>query len=106
MNDNQREMMRHALGLTSGNQPIIVNNKRCVCSYRNHYNIYKECSDYNEWTELVTQGLAEINARSAEYFHCTYAGATAVIGQNEFLSTEDFPQASGTVFEVVKKRRS
>jgi hypothetical protein len=83
MTDRQREFARHALGLP---------NKKNV-SYRNHFCIGKGGDGYEDWEDLVRQGLAVRRSSSIcggdYFFHLTLRGALMVHELKEHLSQED-----------------
>jgi hypothetical protein len=83
MTPMQRELARHALGLP--------NKKRRT--YRNHFCIGVGGTNYEEWQDLVANGLAVARSSSAcggdDFFHLTLAGARMVLNPNEHISRED-----------------
>jgi len=83
MNDKQRELARHALGLP---------NKRNQ-SYRNYFCLGADGDGYSDWEDLVAKGLA-VKRKTAlcggmDYFHLTLKGALMVREPKEHLSQED-----------------
>ena len=83
----QKELARHALGLTK--------QKR---SYRNHFVAGPGHSDYVHWLVMVEQGDAhrrpgtEISGGD-DIFWLTEAGAKLALNPGEKLDPEDFPNA-------------
>jgi len=86
MNDRQRELARHALGLP---------NKKNT-SYRNHFCAGVDHFDYADWEVMVSQGYAI--KRTVPYcggddmFHLTLSGALLARNPKEHLSREDTAQ--------------
>lgn len=48
MTDKQRDLARHALGFDGRNKT----------QYRNHFVVGPGCKDYDTWTQMVVEGLA------------------------------------------------
>lgn len=83
MNENQREMARHALGFP--------NAKNTSC--RNHFSIGPGGDGYEDWVDLTSKGLA-IERKGGPFggdsmFHLTLSGALMVREPKEHLSRED-----------------
>jgi len=83
MNPKQIEMARHALGFP---------NKQNI-SYRNHFCIGPDGDGWDDWQDLVKQGLA-VERKTAlcggdSLFHLTLKGALQVRENKEHLSPED-----------------
>lgn len=83
ISNNQRDMMRHALGFPNpGN-----------VSYRNHFCLGAGGDGYSEWDDLVQKGLAIKRTSSLcggdDFFHLTLEGALMVRDAKEHLSRED-----------------
>lgn len=83
MNDNQREMIRHALGLPN----------KTNCTNRNHYCISPGCDGYEDWLELVKDGFAiqavSRDGWSGNFFYVTLTGARWVLLPSEHISREE-----------------
>ena len=83
MNEKQRDLARHALGLPN----------QTNTSYRNHYCIGAEAEEYQEWEGLVSLGLAVKALGGAnwvgDFFYLTLEGARAVLLPTEHISRED-----------------
>lgn len=83
MNDKQRELARHALGLP---------NKKNM-SYRNHFCIDVGSDDYDQWEDLVSKGLAvkALGGKnwSVDFFYLTLEGAKSALLPKEHISSED-----------------
>lgn len=84
MNDKQREMARHALGLP--NRKHFTN--------RNNYCIGKGGEGYEDWEDLVSKGLAVKREGGGHFggddlFYLTLEGARAVLLPKEHISRED-----------------
>lgn len=82
----QRDLIRHALGLT-----------RQRISYRNHFVTGEGSDDYPEWMKMVEIGAARRRKGNAitggdDVFYVTWAGANVAKNENERLDTEDFPE--------------
>ena len=78
MSERQREMARHALGLP--------NEKHAT--YRNHFALHSYSDGYEEWTDLVTRGLATVRNGGAafdamHFFYLTPRGVRAVLLPHE-----------------------
>lgn len=87
MTPSQREMARHALGLTDGRK----------ISYRNRY-VASLCSLREmAWDDLVRAGMAERgrDGASSVGFCLTEAGARLALEPGETLDPEDFSGAVG-----------
>jgi hypothetical protein len=85
MTPRQKELARHALGLT--------NSRR---SYRNHFVAGYNHIDYEDWMGMVVSGLARRRdglpiSGGDDVFWLTRDGATAALNKNERLCPEDFP---------------
>lgn len=89
MNNLQRKMARHALGLDGSR-------KR---SYRNRYFVSGASPQEDEWNELCRRGLAEREKGSGStvHFYLTDEGAREALDPGEILDPEDFPSDVGTV---------
>jgi hypothetical protein len=90
MTPEQIDLARHALGLGNGRR----------VSYRNHFVCGPGHSDYDNWTSLVTSGLARRRAGSQmsggdDIFWLTHDGAKLALKRGERLDPEDFPQSIG-----------
>ncbi len=83
MTSRQSELARHALGLDG----------RTKVSHRNRFFAGPGHNDYDQWTEMVRQGFAEMRsgANGSDLFWLTLRGAEQVLDAGESLSTEDFP---------------
>lgn len=83
MTDTQRALARHALGLP---------NKENM-TYRNHFCVGKGSDGYEDWQDLVKQGLAVFASGhgnwSGDFFYLTLEGAKAVLSPKEHISRED-----------------
>lgn len=83
MTERQREFARHALGFP---------NKKNM-SYRNHFCIGPGGDGYEEWMDLVSQGLAVRRTGphwgGDDMFYLTFAGALQVRERKEHISRED-----------------
>lgn len=82
----QRELARHALGLTNGR----------TISYRNRFVTGGGCADHQEWMQMVRNGFAGRRAGVAMFggddlFWLTLVGAQAALHPGETLDPEDFP---------------
>lgn len=80
MNDRQRGLARHALGLP--------NQRRT--SYRNHFVTGPGCTDFEDWMAMVDGGYAKRGKSSPltggdEVFFLTRAGALAALNPGESL---------------------
>ena len=88
LNDHERELARHALGLTNGRKQ----------SYRNVYVVGYEDDSGNHatWRGLVERGLAlrgeNLVDGGMDCFWLTRAGAEAALAPGETLDPEDFPE--------------
>lgn len=85
LTDTQRELARHALGLTRGKK----------VTFRNHFVTGEGSKDHAAWMEMVNAGAAKRRTGSAlsggdDIFWLTKAGATAALNRGEKLSAEDF----------------
>lgn len=93
MTEHQMGLARHALGLP----------RRAMgagLSYRNRF-LAGPC-DIEPWREMVAAGLAVEGKRTdlgSVWFFLTMAGARAVLGPDEKLDPEDFPEASGAAVQ-------
>jgi len=87
----QRELARHALGLSA----------RHHRSYRNHFVCGPSHSDFFDWAVMVVEGNATYRPPRAvpfggdAIFYLTRAGAEDVLKRGEKLDPEDFPQNPG-----------
>lgn len=84
MTPNQRQLARHALGLSRVH-------KR---SYRNRFHSAVGTPDHAEWRAIVDQGFAiryPWNTRYGDLFTLTRTGAEAALDPGESLDPEDFP---------------
>ena len=83
MTPKQRELARHALGFP---------NKKNV-SYRNHFCTGVGGDGYDDWQDLVSQGLAVKQTSSLwggdDMFYLTLDGALMARDPKEHLSQED-----------------
>lgn len=91
MTPKQRELARHALGLTDGRK----------LSYRNYYVAALHSFHEMEWDDLVRAGMAERGSdrKSSVGFCLTEAGARAAINSGEVLDPEDFPSPQEIVHD-------
>lgn len=85
MNEIQKQIARHALGLPNKNKK----------SYRNGYATYASMSQYLEWSDMVAKGLAvqskqPVPTSGIITFHLTEAGALLALESGETLDPEDF----------------
>ena len=89
MTAKQIEMARHALGLP---------NKKNT-TYRNHFCIPPGSEGYEDWEQLVADGMAvkAIGGAgwSGDFFYLTLTGAKAVLQTKEHLSREDAAKMHG-----------
>ena len=88
LNDHERELARHALGLKDGRKQ----------SYRNHY-VVDAGEDHAAWLGMVERRLARRRAGNSitgvmDRFWLTRAGAEAALAPGEKLDPEDFPEAA------------
>lgn len=88
LTDEQRDLARHALGLSDG--------RRRKLSYRNHFVTGEGSTDHPAWLAMVDQGHATRRAGnpltgSDDLFWLTRAGATLALNRGEKLCPEDFP---------------
>lgn len=93
MTPKQREMARHALGLTDGR----------MVSYRNRYTAALNSFSEMEWDDMVRHGWA-VRGRdgaSSVGFCLTDTGARLVLNASESLDSEDFPDNSPTSPETM-----
>jgi hypothetical protein len=83
MTPRQRELARHALGLTDGRKK----------SYRNRYMVALHSLHEMIWDDLVHAGMAERgrDGVSSVGFYLTEVGARAALDPGEMLDPEDFP---------------
>jgi hypothetical protein len=83
MTPRQRELARHALGLTDGREK----------SYRNRYVAALHSLHEMIWDDLVHAGMARRGKDGTSHvgFYLTEVGARAALEQGEILDTEDFP---------------
>jgi hypothetical protein len=78
----QRELARHALGLTDGNRR----------SYRNRFYAPPKSENWWEWSALVDRGLAVFDPGDRmDLFTLTRTAAETVLERGESLDLEDFP---------------
>lgn len=89
MNDRQKELARHALGLDGKRK----------CSYRNGFTATKGTDSCNQWIAMVASGDAEGienkgTTGDAVRFWLTPKGAATVLIPGESLDPEDFPAGS------------
>ena len=89
MTPRQIELARHALGLP---------NRRGV-AYRNHFVAGHGHSDFEEWNEMVSRGLATVRRAvktigGQDFFRLTIHGACPALKWGESLDPEDFPIAA------------
>lgn len=89
MTPAQKELARHALGLTSGRKQ----------SYRNHFVAGPGHDDFEEWERMVAQGEAFKRKWSALadgdfIFILSREGANAALNDGERLDPEDFTMAA------------
>ncbi len=87
MDDTQRELARHALGLTDARRKV---------TYRNHFVTGEGSADYASWLAMVEDGYATRRAGSPltggdDLFRLTRAGARLALNRGEKLCPEDFP---------------
>lgn len=87
LNPKQRELARHALGLTGS----------CRMSYRNYFSTGAGCADHVAWNEMVELGAAVAHravkmCAGDDVFCLTRLGAETVLNRGEKLSSEDFPE--------------
>jgi hypothetical protein len=85
MTPQQKELARHALGLTG----------QRTLSYRNHFVTGKGSPDHRPWLDLVASGHAKRRAGSQltggdDLFWLTLAGAKAALNPGDRLDPEDF----------------
>lgn len=86
MTPAQRQLARHALGLTNGRRQ----------SYRNHFVTGEGSTDYPHWVAMVEAGDARRRAGNElsggdDVFWLTPNGAIAALGIGETLDPKDFP---------------
>lgn len=83
MNNQQRELARHALGLPNRDRE----------SYRNHYCAEPGGDGYQDWLDMARAGLARKRTRGIDVgldtFHLTLRGAILAIDPGEDISQED-----------------
>lgn len=84
MNETQRRLARHALGLPNDRKQ----------SYRNRYSASPIGEAHNAWLGLQQRGLADSmpGKSSLVHFYLTHDGATAALEPGESLDPEDFPR--------------
>lgn len=87
MTPAQRELARHALGLTNGRRK----------SYRNHFVADPGSDDHEHWNALEKAGLARVQRRvdwigGCDCFWLTREGAVLALNDGESLDDEDFPE--------------
>jgi len=88
MTPKQRELARHALGLSA-------REKR---AYRNSYVVDPACEDHDEWTAMVEHGAARVTTirrniyGGMDVFWLTHEGATLALGPRETLGDLRFPE--------------
>lgn len=93
LTDHQMHLARHALGLP----------RRALgagLSYRNRF--LAAGADVEPWREMVKVGLAVEGKRTdlgSIWFFLTMAGAREVLGPDEKLDPEDFPEARGAAVQ-------
>lgn len=95
MTDRQRELARHALGLSG------VVSSRVTVTFRNFYCAALASPDHAEWLAMVVAGEATgrpnaLSPATADLFFLTRAGAQAALQPGESLDPEDFPAHSDT----------
>lgn len=78
MNETQRKLARHALGLPNSKNR----------SYRNRYFTSGVGEAHNAWLGLAQRQLA---VQVGNYFELTLVGAQRALNVGEHLDTEDFP---------------
>jgi hypothetical protein len=83
LTDKQLQLARHALGLPN----------RDGISYRNHFCAGRGHADFNDWSEMVTAGLARRRGGNSlsggdDVFWLTRDGATAALDRGETLGDE------------------
>lgn len=86
MNEAERELARHALGLTRGRN----------VSYRNHFVTGPGCEDHDHWRAMEARGLAWSRRGSPlsggdPIFGLTRVGAELALDSGEHLDPEAFP---------------
>lgn len=82
MTPEQRNLARHALGLT-----------RQKTSYRNHFVTGPGTQDHAEWVAMVAAGEAVVYETGLDdVFHLTLDGARLALAPGETLCGEDFPE--------------
>lgn len=85
----QRDLARHALGLSS----------RCKESYRNYFVTGEESTDHPDWLAMVEAGYATRRAGSIltggdDFFRLTRAGADLALNPGDSLNTQEFQAVS------------
>lgn len=91
MTPTQRELARHALGLSDRHRK----------SYRNHFVTGEGSTDYPHWMAMVEAGYARRLAGSLltggdDLFKLTPSGAVAALDDGDSLCPEDFPAELST----------
>lgn len=85
MNETQRKLARHALGLPNSMRR----------SYRNRYHSNRQGEAFNAWLGLKERGLAvQDDDHSYAVFYLTQVGAETALEPGETLDPEDFPARS------------
>lgn len=89
LSPRERELARHALGLTDGR----------TRSYRNRFVAGKGHADHPDWLRLVKRGLAGRRAGvkmfgGSDLFWLTRQGAELALKPGETLDPEDFPDGA------------
>lgn len=80
MNEQQRRLARHALGLDASSK-----------SYRNRYQTVGGTFTARCWQDMVASGDARLLAPTFLYFELTEQGARKVLQDGETLDPDDFP---------------
>jgi hypothetical protein len=88
MEDEHRELARHALGLSDG--------RRRKVTYRNHFVTGQGSDDHAPWMAMVEAGHAIRRYGNPltggdDLFRLTRAGAELALNRGEKLCPEDFP---------------
>lgn len=87
MTPEQKELARHALGLSAGQKK----------SYRNRFVAGKQHRDYANWEDMVSKGFAvrfegsKHGFGASDLFCMTRVGAIIALNKGERLDEEDFP---------------
>lgn len=83
MNQTQRELARHALGLDAANR-----------SYRNRYFATQGSAEDKEWAAMAESELAlrvpEHDTQTTNFYCLTKVGAEMALGERDSLDPEDF----------------